>query len=110
MVVWFHLLFLPAAGVRNDLWIGDIEINGRHWSTTAYNDDASYWLGLRDTYLAASRYWADRKCAYNVRLASVVSEVLTEDVSSVPSCCGESIFGRCFKPWDKRPLLAFSWG
>ncbi len=80
-----HLLFLPAAGLRigsqSDAWAW---AEGRYWSTR-YSVHLKHYSG---GFYASVTEPVGRGAA--IRLASVVSEDLTVDVSSVPSCCGIS--------------------
>ena len=66
------LLFLPAAGYREDSWLD--KDCGRYWSTDASSETNACFLAHRASYLLApNKYY--RADGLSVRLATVVSEL-----------------------------------
>ena len=87
---WFsvHLLFLPAAGLRRpNAKVDNVGSEFTTWSNVASGQTSAYRVTVSEV-VCNLKAGIDRAYGWSVRLASVVSEVLTEDVSSVPSCCG----------------------
>ncbi len=83
-----YLLFLPVAGRR----VNDSVIlpEGMYWMLESSAIGKGYAIRLTDKYFSCKHDadFVDRQRGNSIRLACVVSEDLTEDVSSVPSCCG----------------------
>ncbi len=79
------LLFLPAAGYRSGSDVEGVGTHGRYLSVKVPLGHNYYDVEFSSGSLASGT--RPRVRCLSVRLASVVSEDLTEVASSVPSCC-----------------------